>query len=177
MNRNQTYAEITLEYLRHGIEYWNNNRQSDQDADAIVETLKGSEIAKMQLTRVTGPLCDSEVEAHVRRGWSYAKVLYGQDLANHLATQAGSIIAISTAITLANYQQESAHKGSTEFLRRVAFIPTACYNLVDLIAEHRGIKGEVVSKTLASEVPMTVEERDLFMGYCEAVDYSARSVH
>lgn len=177
MNRNQKYAAITLDYIQKDIGHWMTASQNDTVADAIVRTVCESELAKLALTRITGPLEDSQIEAHLRRGWAYAKVLYGYEMANQLAAQAGSILAVASAITLVNYEQTTESKGSSDFLQDVAFIPTACYVLVDLIAEHSGMKGETISPNITAEVPMTDRERDTFIQYCQSIDHSELRKH
>lgn len=176
----EKHLKITLDHMRREMHEWLNHthRKSDLTTLHIIKLIRESEISIMAIKTLMGrDLSDDEVSAHIARGWSYLKAIYGHDKAVEVVNHAGACSTIASAVMLDHFASMPATDEHMQTLANISYVPTLSSNIVEILAEHNGETGESVGLQLAAIVPMTDVERRDFEKQCQGIDYSVKTVH
>ncbi len=178
MEQNPKYARVTTEHLSVDLSEWCIEFGLDKIADSLVKNISDSDMSMMMLRKRIGrEICDVELHAHIRRAWSYLKEIYGEYQAQVIVSKAGTITIIGAIVMLDNVSRTKDAESLNKLLSTVAFVPTLSTNVVDLIAEFNGIKGDQIIPWITEVVPMTDNERSLLIEKASVFDYSQKHVH
>lgn len=170
---NFKYVNITLRHMERDIRSWLDEKKNDPLTEGIVKATKESEMAKLTFKLHAGrEMSDEEIEAHIRRGWSYMKAIFGYDKAVEVSRAAGTITTVASAIMLNHFESFADTELRKRHLEKLSYIPTLSTNIVEVLAEFNSCTGERIGTQLAQIVPMTDGERDAFRQSYEVIDHT-----
>lgn len=175
---NTKYVNITLRHTERDLNSWLTERTRDALTENIVKATKSSELALFALqSRLGRELSPDEIEAHLRRGWSYMRNILGTDQAVRLTKNAGTVTTVAATLMLDEIETFQDLTRKQKYLDELLYVPTLSRNIVELLAEHNGCDGKSIGEKLASVVSMTDAERESFRQSCEHIDFSTRTIH
>ncbi len=177
MEQNPKYARVTSEHLKYPIMNWifDAATQQDQIANSIASSIRNSDMSVMSMCeRIGRRLTEEEVDAQVRRGWSYMKELCGEEQAIQIVKKSGTVVVVAAAVMLENLSRTTDPAELGRILDTVAFIPTLTTSIVDLMAEFNGTKADTIIPWITDVIPMTTRERTMLEERASGLDYTKK---